>query len=164
MSHILYLQLHYWNLQHVGLSFCNTLSWLDKTELAKCQNMMTSSNRKILRVTGLLCGEFTGHRGILHTKATDAELWCFFDLCMNGRLIEQSWGWWFETPSCSLWRHFNVILNHVFLSIYLLNGYQSNAWCWRWHIHIMHKHPWCELTSYHKSPNCIRENFVRPQT
>ena len=26
---------------------------------------------------GLLCGEFTGNRWILRTKATDAELWCF---------------------------------------------------------------------------------------
>ena len=41
------------------------------------QFMMTSSNGKIFRVTGHLCGEFTGHRWILHTKANDAELWCF---------------------------------------------------------------------------------------
>ena len=39
--------------------------------------MMTSSNGNIFRVTGHLCGEFTGHRRILHTKASDAELWCF---------------------------------------------------------------------------------------
>ena len=39
--------------------------------------MMTSSNRIIFRVTGLLCGEFTGNRWIPHTKASDAELWCF---------------------------------------------------------------------------------------
>ena len=29
------------------------------------------------RVTGPLCGEFPGHRWIPHTKASDAELWCF---------------------------------------------------------------------------------------
>ena len=40
-------------------------------------NMMTSSNGNIFRVTGPLCGEFTGHRWIPHTKASDAELWCF---------------------------------------------------------------------------------------
>ena len=40
-------------------------------------NMMTSSNGNIFRVTGLLCGEFTGHRWIPRTKANDAELWCF---------------------------------------------------------------------------------------
>ena len=36
---------------------------------------MTSSNGNIFRVTGSLCGEFTGHRWITVTKASDAELW-----------------------------------------------------------------------------------------
>ena len=39
--------------------------------------MMTSSNGNIFCVTGPLCGEFTGHRWIPLTKASDAELWCF---------------------------------------------------------------------------------------
>ena len=39
--------------------------------------MMTSSNGNIFRVTGHLCGEFTGLRWIPRTKASDAELWCF---------------------------------------------------------------------------------------
>ena len=39
--------------------------------------VMTSSNGNIFRVTSHLCGEFTGHRWIPHTKASDAELWCF---------------------------------------------------------------------------------------
>ena len=39
--------------------------------------MMTSSNGNIFRVTGHLCGEFTGHRWISLTKASDAELWYF---------------------------------------------------------------------------------------
>ena len=48
--------------------------------------LMTSSNGNIFRVTGHLCGEFTGHRWIPLTKASDAELWCFFDLRLNKRL------------------------------------------------------------------------------
>ena len=40
-------------------------------------SMMTSSNGNIFRVTGHLCGEFTGHRWIPCTKASDAELWRF---------------------------------------------------------------------------------------
>ena len=40
-------------------------------------NMLTSSNGNIFRVTGHLCREFTGHRWIPRTKASDAELWCF---------------------------------------------------------------------------------------
>ena len=39
--------------------------------------MMTSFNGNIFRVTGPLCGEFTGHRRIPLTKTSDAELWCF---------------------------------------------------------------------------------------
>ena len=38
--------------------------------------MMTSSNGNIFRVTGHLCGAFTGPRWMPHTKASDAELWC----------------------------------------------------------------------------------------
>ena len=57
---------------------------------------------KIFRVTGPLGREFFGHRWIPLTKASDAELWCFL---WSARLSKQSWGWWFETPSCSLWRH-----------------------------------------------------------
>ena len=39
--------------------------------------MLTSSNGNMFPVTGPLCGEFTGHRGIPCTKASEAELWCF---------------------------------------------------------------------------------------
>ena len=35
----------------------------------------------------------------------------FFDLRLNKRLSKQSRGWWFETPSRSLWRPSNVILD-----------------------------------------------------
>ena len=43
---------------------------------------MTSSNGNIFRVTGPLCREFTGHRGIPLTKANGAELWCFSLICV----------------------------------------------------------------------------------
>ena len=39
---------------------------------------MTSSNGNIFRVTGLVWGEFIGHRWIPLTKASDAELRCFY--------------------------------------------------------------------------------------
>ena len=45
--------------------------------LPRTKRMMTTSNGNIFRVTGPLCGEFTGHRWIPLTKASDAELWCF---------------------------------------------------------------------------------------
>ena len=69
--------------------------------------MMTSSHGNIFHVTGPLCGEFTGHRWIPLTKASNMELWCFFDLCLNKRLSKQLRCQWFETPSCSLWRRCN---------------------------------------------------------
>ena len=72
-------------------------------------NMMTSSKGSIFRATGPLCGEFTDHRWIPHTKASDAELWCFLWSVREWKPSKQSWGWWFDTPSRSLWCHCNEI-------------------------------------------------------
>ena len=47
-------------------------------------------------------GEFPTQRPV--TRSFDV---CF-DLCLNKRLSKQSWGWWFETLSCPLWRHNNA--------------------------------------------------------
>ena len=84
---------------------------------AACLNMMTSSNGSIFRVTGHLCGEFTGHRWIPRTKASDV----FFDLRLNERLSKQSWGWWFETPSRPLWRHSNAYATYMPLGLQFTN-------------------------------------------
>ena len=55
--------------------------------------MMTSSDGNIFRVTGHLCGEFTGDRWIPRTKASDAELWFFFYLRLNdGRVNNREAG------------------------------------------------------------------------
>ena len=70
--------------------------------------MMTSSNGKTFRVTGPLWEESTGHRWIPLPKASDAELWCYFDLRLKKRLGQQSSRRWLETPSRLLWRHCNV--------------------------------------------------------
>ena len=48
-------------------------------------------------------GEFPAQRPV--TRSFDV----FFDLRLNKRLSKQSWGWWFETPSRSLWRHCNAL-------------------------------------------------------
>ena len=47
-------------------------------------------------------GEFPSLRPV--TRIFDV----FFDLRLNKRLSKQSWGWWFQTPSCSSLRHCNV--------------------------------------------------------
>ena len=55
---------------------------------------MMSSNGNIFRVTGHLCGEFTGPRWIPRTKASDAELWCFLwsPPWINGRVNNREAG------------------------------------------------------------------------
>ena len=86
-------------------NFAYTL-WICKSVLAV---MMTSSNGNIFRVTGLLCGEFTGHRWIPPQRSVTRNNDVFIDMCLNKRLSKQSWGWWFVVPLCPLWSHCNVM-------------------------------------------------------
>ena len=69
--------------------------------------MMTSSNGNIFSATGPLYGEFTGHRWIPLTKASNAELWCFIWSVSEQTLSKQSRRRWLEMPLHSLWRHCN---------------------------------------------------------
>ena len=69
--------------------------------------MMTSSNENIFRVTGPLCGKFTGPGEFPAQRPVTRTFDVFFDPGLNMRLSKQPWGWWFETPSWSLWRHRN---------------------------------------------------------
>ena len=64
-------------------------------------------------------GEFPSPRPV--TRSFDI----FFDLWLNKRLSKQSWGWWFETPSCSLWRHCNVACQLVRLREWLMVMWQA---------------------------------------
>ena len=58
------------------------------------------------RVTGLLCREFTGHRWIPCTKASDAQLWWFFYLRLNNN--------WANNGDAGDWRryrsHYDVMV------------------------------------------------------
>ena len=69
---------------------------------------MTSSNGNIFRVTGPLCGKFTGPGEFPTQRPVTRRFDVFFDLRLNKRLSKQPWGWWFETLSWSLWRHCNA--------------------------------------------------------
>ena len=71
--------------------------------------MMTSSNGNIFRVTGPLCGEFTGPGEFPTQRPVTQSFDVFFDLRLNKRLGKQPWGWWFETSSWLLWRQCNVL-------------------------------------------------------
>ena len=68
-------------------------------------SMMTSPNGIIFRITGRLCGEFTGHGEFPSHRLVTWSLDIFFDLRLNKRLSKQSKYRWSETPSRSLWRH-----------------------------------------------------------
>ena len=68
--------------------------------------MMTSSNGNIFRVTGPLLGEFTGHRWIPLTKASDAELWWFL-LSAPEQTAEQT----VETPV--IWEAIALIMTSL---------------------------------------------------
>ena len=69
--------------------------------------MMTSSNGNIFRVTGPLCGEFTGPGEFPTQRPVTRSCDVFFDLRLNKRLSTQPWCWWFKTLSRPLWRHHN---------------------------------------------------------
>ena len=84
----------------------NTL-WLP--HYGKNNHIMTSSNGIIFRV-GPLCGEFTGHRWIPLTKASDAEALVFSLIC--------AWikGWVNNRETCDLRRHrvpYNVTVMYI---------------------------------------------------
>ena len=78
------------------------LGYCRRSTMKDVDYMMTSSNGNIFRVTGLLCGEFTGDRPVM--RSFDV----FFVLRLNKRSSKQSRRVWFETPLRSLWRHCNV--------------------------------------------------------
>ena len=75
--------------------------------------MMTSSNGNIFRVTGPLCGEFTGPGEFPTQRPVTRSFDVFCDLRLNNRLSKRPWGWWFETLSWSLWRNCNAFVQGI---------------------------------------------------
>ena len=89
--------------------------------------MMTSSNGHNLRVTGPLCGEFTGPGEFPAQRPVTRSFDVFFDLHLYKRLSKQPWGWWFETPSWSLWCQCNDSFHRYILSILLVVHIEAKA-------------------------------------
>ena len=72
-------------------------------QLLWCHQMETfSALLAICPGNSLVPGESLSQRPV--TRSFDV----FFDLRLNKRLSEQSWGWWFETLSRPLWRSCNA--------------------------------------------------------
>ena len=64
------------------------------------EDIMTSLNGNIFRVTGPLCEEFTGPGEFPTQRPVTRSFDVFYDQRLNKRLSKQPWGWWFE----SSWR------------------------------------------------------------
>ena len=77
-------------------------------------------------------GEFSSQTPV--TQSFDV----LFDLRLNKRLSKQSWGWWFETPLCSLWRHCNGPLSwhHTKLASWQLSVF-SVYYGMHWMLHVL---------------------------
>ena len=107
---------------------CFVLLWLCN-ELFMMTSSMDTFSALLAFCVGIspVTGQFSSQRPV--TRSLDV----FFDLLYNKRLGKQSWGWWFETPARSLWRH----------SDYIIPGYEivrfAGVWscvhdhtCWSW--------------------------------
>ena len=71
--------------------------------VAWCRHQMETFSALLALCAGnsSVTGEFPSQRPV--TQSFDI----FFDFRLNTRLSKQSWGWWFERTSWSLWRHCN---------------------------------------------------------
>ena len=115
------------------------------------QDMMTSSNENLIRVTGLLCEEFTVHRWIPFTKASDAELWCFLWSAprINGWVNKHEAGdlrrhddhYDITVMKCKDW--VAVGINAEILAIKLHINNSSRPWPkWECKMHVWSKQTW----------------------
>ena len=75
--------------------------WNEVYTYSKMKRVFPNLLYRTIYIFPPVTGEFPSQRPV--TRCFDV----FFDLRLNKRLSEQSWGWWFETPSRSLWRHCN---------------------------------------------------------
>ena len=120
------LSLHRWKYQSL-------LNWLVRCDgnpplTSGFTSLMTSSNGNIFRVTGPLCGEFTGPGEFHAQRPVTRRFDVFFDLRLNKRLSKQPGGWWFDTPSWSLWRQCNALK---------ASNAESISMSWRRHVSLM---------------------------
>ena len=131
-------------------------------------NMMTSSNGNIFRVTGHLCGEFTGPGEFPAQRPVTRSFDIFFEQRVNKGLSKQSWGWWCETLSRPLWRHCSdtpgcngacITSSHicgVAFHIYIKLSWQLNYSCYLWYLFSS----W--MTNLHANPRYSSNTRTMP--
>ena len=89
------------NRLHQGITICkrnNITWWRHQMETFSALLALCVGNSPVT-------GEFPSQRPVMWSFDV------FFDLRQNKPFGKQSRGWWFETPSCSLWRHCNESIN-----------------------------------------------------
>ena len=116
------------NMNHATCAFCRRLSkcghgWRHQMETFPALLAICAGNTPVP-------GGFRAQRQV--TQSFDA----FFDLRLNKRLCKQSWGWWFETPSCPIWRHnigFDVTRRGLLFTwwSYPISNFQQTSHAWR---------------------------------
>ena len=101
-------------------------------------------------------GEFPAQRPV--TRSFNV----FFDRRLNKRLSKQSRGWWFETLSCSLWRHSNVPVwcHWLFNSCSVLSV--CSEWLVKWLVNAYIKHLQMSSTYIYNEP-CHWKNTIIPE-
>ena len=97
---------YYWRIdgkvQIVKSCLCGRMSSRSEYPWSRHQMEIFSSLLALCAGNSLVTGEFPAQRPV--GRSIDV----FFALCLNKRLSKQSWGWWSETPSRSLWLHCNA--------------------------------------------------------
>ena len=97
---------------HDYVNATGTIAWLPRWQLSNMINMMI-----------FVCSPVSVHDDVIKWKhfpryrPVTRSFDVFFDLRLNKRLSEQSWGWWFETLSCPLWRHCNGSSHAIFIRV-----------------------------------------------
>ena len=81
-----------WHTDHAGWTW-----WRHQMETFSALLVLWAGNSPVT-------GEFPSQRPV--TRSFDV----FFEPRLSKRLSKQSWGWWFETPSRLLWRHYNDLV------------------------------------------------------
>ena len=103
---------HWWG-YYPGALLCSPW-WRHQLEIFSALLALCARNSPVT-------GEFPTQRPV--TRIFDV----FFDLCLNKRLSKQSWGWWLETPSRSLWRYNKASLRNSFEGGRLPSVYWGHA-------------------------------------
>ena len=83
------------------------------------------------------------------------------DLRLNKRLSKQPWGWWFETPSWSLWRQCNVLMSYHTVSSHCYWRLGSGR---NFLLALQWRHNERDGVSNHRGLDCLLNRLFRPRS